>query len=39
MLGHNNPKITKIYTKTIEINNKTIQSPLDSLINNNKLGQ
>ncbi|MDO6761734.1 tyrosine-type recombinase/integrase [Tamlana sp. 2_MG-2023] len=31
MLGHSSPKTTEIYTKTIEINNKTIKSPLDSL--------
>jgi len=35
MLGHNNPKTTEIYTKTIEINNKRIKSPLDNLIKNN----
>jgi integrase len=38
MLGHNNPKTTEIYTKTIEINNKKIASPLDNLIKNNNLG-
>jgi len=37
MLGHNSPKTTEIYTKTIEINNKKITSPLDFLINNNTL--
>jgi len=37
MLGHNSPKTTEIYTKTIEINNKTIKSPLDSLLKNNTL--
>ncbi|MCF6367147.1 MAG: site-specific integrase [Bacteroidales bacterium] len=37
MLGHNNPKTTEIYTKTIEINNKKITSPLDNLLKNNKL--
>ncbi len=37
MLGHNSPKTTEIYTKTIEINNKKIISPLDFLINNNTL--
>ncbi|MGB0868285.1 MAG: tyrosine-type recombinase/integrase [Flavobacteriales bacterium] len=31
MLGHANPKTTELYTKTIEINNKKIKSPLDSL--------
>lgn len=35
MLGHNSPKTTEIYTRTIEINNKKITSPLDFLINNN----
>lgn len=34
MLGHNSPKTTEIYTKTIEINNKKVTSPLDFLINN-----
>lgn len=34
MLGHSSPKTTEIYTKTIEINNKTITSPLDSLLKN-----
>lgn len=37
MLGHVSPKTTEIYTKTIEINNKTIISPLDLLIKNTKL--
>jgi site-specific recombinase XerD len=37
MLGHNSPKTTEIYTKTIEINNKTITSPLDFLLKNNIL--
>ncbi|EIJ40861.1 site-specific recombinase XerD [Galbibacter orientalis DSM 19592] len=37
MLGHNSPKTTEIYTKTIEINNKTIISPLDTLLKNNIL--
>lgn len=32
MLGHNSPKTTEIYTKTIEINNKNIVSPFDVLI-------
>ncbi len=31
MLGHDSPKTTEIYTKTIEINNKTITSPMDTL--------
>jgi site-specific recombinase XerD len=34
MLGHNSPKTTEIYTKTIHINNKNIKSPLDSLLEN-----
>ncbi|GAA4883951.1 site-specific integrase [Flaviramulus aquimarinus] len=37
MLGHNSPKTTEIYTKTIEINNKTVISPLDSLLKSNTL--
>lgn len=37
MLGHNSPKTTEIYTRTIEINNKTITSPFDSLLKNNNL--
>ncbi len=37
MLGHNSPKTTEIYTRTIEINNKKITSPLDYLLNNNTL--
>jgi integrase/recombinase XerD len=37
MLGHNSPKTTELYTKTIEINNKKIKSPLDNLIKNNTL--
>lgn len=32
MLGHNSPKTTEIYTKTIEINNKKITSPLDYIL-------
>ncbi|MET2985638.1 tyrosine-type recombinase/integrase [Aureibaculum conchae] len=32
MLGHNSPKTTELYTKTIQINNKNISSPLDSLL-------
>lgn len=32
MLGHNSPKTTELYTKTIQINNKNITSPLDSLL-------
>lgn len=34
MLGHSSPKTTEVYTKTIEINNKTIISPLDTLMKN-----
>ncbi len=34
MLGHSSPKTTEIYTKTIAINNKTIISPLDTLLEN-----
>lgn len=37
MLGHSSPKTTEIYTKTIEINNKTITSPLDTLLKNTRL--
>ena len=37
MLGHNSPKTTEIYTKTIEINNKNITSPLDNLLKNDTL--
>ncbi len=33
MLGHENPKTTEIYTKVMNINNKTITSPLDNIIN------
>lgn len=35
MLGHNSPKTTELYTKTIQINNKNINSPLDNLLKNN----
>jgi len=34
MLENNNPKTTEIYTKTIEINNKKIKSPLDNILKN-----
>ena len=34
MLGHNSPKTTELYTKTIQINNKNISSPLDKLLKN-----
>lgn len=34
MLGHASPKTTQIYTRTLEINNKKITSPLDKLLNN-----
>ncbi len=37
MLGHNSPKTTELYTKTIQINNKNINSPLDNLLKNNNL--
>jgi len=37
MLGHSSPKTTEIYTKTIEINNKKIKSPLDNLFKNDNL--
>jgi site-specific recombinase XerD len=37
MLGHESPKTTEIYTKTIEINNKNIESPLDYLMKNYNL--
>ena len=37
MLGHSSPKTTEVYTKTIEINNRIIKSPLDNLIKNNTL--
>jgi len=39
MLGHNSPKTTEIYTKTIHINNKKIKSPLDNLLNNNTFNE
>jgi len=32
LLGHESSKTTEIYTHVIEINNKTVKSPLDSLI-------
>jgi hypothetical protein len=38
MSGHNSPKTTEIYTKTIEISNKKIISPSDNLIKKNNLG-
>lgn len=31
-LGHNSPKTTEIYTHVLNVNNKTIKSPLDILI-------
>ncbi len=37
MLGHNSPKTTELYTKTIQINNKNIDSPLDSILKNRNL--
>ena len=33
MLGHGSPKTTEIYTHVMNINNKTIESPLDNLLN------
>lgn len=33
MLGHSSPKTNELYTKTNEISNKKINSPLDNLIN------
>lgn len=37
MLGHNSPKTTEVYTKTIHVNNKNIISPLDKLLENRNL--
>ncbi len=37
MLGHSSPKTTELYTKTIEINNKKINSPLDGILNSDIL--
>jgi len=37
MLGHETPKTTEIYTKTIQVNNKKITSPLDIILKNNNL--
>ena len=34
MLGHNSPKTTENYTKTIEINNKKIEGLLDIMFTN-----
>jgi hypothetical protein len=34
MLGHNSAKTTEIYIKTIHINNKNIESSLDSILEN-----
>jgi len=39
MLGHNSPKTTEIYTKTIHIHNKNIQSPLDSMLEKSSFKQ
>ncbi|GAA3628121.1 tyrosine-type recombinase/integrase [Flavivirga jejuensis] len=36
-IRHCSPKTTEIYTTTIEINNKTIISPLDTLLKSNTL--
>ncbi len=37
MLGHGSPKTTEIYTHVMDINNKTIQSPLDVIRKNRNL--
>jgi hypothetical protein len=37
MLEHNSPKTTEIHIITIDINNKTITSPLDTLLKSNIL--
>lgn len=34
ILGHNSTKNTEIYIKTIHINNKNIESSLDSMLEN-----
>jgi len=39
MLGHESPKTTEIYTKTIQINNKHLSSPLDEILRNNQKKQ
>ena len=38
MLGHSSPKTTEIYTRMIKINNKSISSPLDKLLESHILG-
>ena len=37
MLGHSSPKTTELYTKTIEINHKNVESPLDNMLKRNTL--
>lgn len=37
LLGHSSPKTTEIYTHVMNINNKTITSPLDVILNSGKL--
>ncbi len=37
LLGHSSSKTTEIYTHIISINNKTVMSPLDKIIENAKL--
>jgi len=39
MLEHNAPKTTEIYTKTIHIHIKNIQSPLDSMLEKSSFKQ
>jgi integrase/recombinase XerD len=39
MLGHNSPKTTEIYTKTIQTNKKNIKSPLDAILENTSFRQ
>ena len=39
MLGHSSSKTTEIYTHVLEISNKKIESPLDSMLKNNKFDQ
>ncbi len=37
MLGHSSPKTTELYTKTIQINHKNVERPLDNLLKRNAL--
>jgi len=37
-LGHESPKTTEIYTHVIRINNKTIESPIDILVEKGRFG-